>query len=415
MIKKIHYRNWKSIASADLYIDPLTILIGANASGKSNALDGLLFLQRVSAGVELQAALLGTTNLTGLRGGHEWAVRRGAHSFELTTVVDGEDDRTEYVYTIEVATVPRVQLVCESLRRVRYRPRTRKNPYEVALFRTEPVDGEAPSVTAKLYNEKAGTKRDFHRSSSILNQIENQALRKEILVGAAVVRGALESIYMLDPIPSNMRGYSAFSDVLQADGSNIAGVIAALPQEERDAFERQMTKYGSRLPERDIRRIYTEPVGLFNSDAMLYAEEQWSVGGEPTTIDARGMSDGTLRFLAILTALLTRPEGSLVLIEEVDNGLHPSRSSLLLSMLTEIGHERGVDVLVTTHNPALLNAAGTEMIPFVVIAHRDDLSGVSQLTLVEDIETLPKLLAHGELGDISAHGQFEEVLSRASE
>ncbi|MCF7994391.1 MAG: ATP-binding protein [Chromatiaceae bacterium] len=43
------------------------------------------------------------------------------------------------------------------------------------------------------------------------------------------------------------------------------------------------------------------------------------------------MSDGTLRYdVAIVTALLTREPGSLLVIEEVDNGLHPSRAHLLV-------------------------------------------------------------------------------------
>lgn len=49
------------------------------------------------------------------------------------------------------------------------------------------------------------------------------------------------------------------------------------------------------------------------------------------------MSDGTLRFIAILTALLTLPQWTQLVIDEIDNGLHPSRSDLLLRMLREIG------------------------------------------------------------------------------
>lgn len=128
-------------------------------------------------------------------------------------------------------------------------------------------------------------------------------------------------------------------------------------------------------------------------------------------MDARGMSDGTLRFLAILTALLTRPSGSQMVIEEVDNGLHPSRSDLLLRMLREIGEKRQVDILVTTHNPALLNELGPEMVPFVVVAHRDPETGESKLTLLEDINNLPKLMASGPLGKLTSEGLIEKSLS----
>jgi predicted ATPase len=144
---------------------------------------------------------------------------------------------------------------------------------------------------------------------------------------------------------------------------------------------------------------------------MLYCEEHWLDAGPPPTVDARGMSDGTLRFLAILTALLTRPRYSLLVIEEVDNGLHPSRAKLLLDMLKTVGAERGVDVLVTTHNPALLDAMGTQMVPFITVANRDPATGHSVLTLLEDIAQLPKLLAQGPIGRLSSQGLIEKSIA----
>ena len=60
--------NWKSFEKATFYIDPLTILIGANASGKSNLLDALLFLQRISSNINISQAINRDLNLPALRG-----------------------------------------------------------------------------------------------------------------------------------------------------------------------------------------------------------------------------------------------------------------------------------------------------------------------------------------------------------
>jgi len=157
--------------------------------------------------------------------------------------------------------------------------------------------------------------------------------------------------------------------------------------------------------------VWAEQVNRVSKDAILYCEEKWGEETEPMLMDSKGMSDGTLRFLAILTALLTRPEGSQIIIEEVDNGLHPSRAGLLLKMIRDIGTKRKIDVLVTTHNPALLNALGPEMVPFVVVAHRSPETGASKLTLLEDIDNLPKLLASGPLGKIVSTGEIEKSLA----
>ena len=43
MITKIRLQNWKSFKDSTIYIDSLGILIGTNASGKSNVLDAFAF------------------------------------------------------------------------------------------------------------------------------------------------------------------------------------------------------------------------------------------------------------------------------------------------------------------------------------------------------------------------------------
>ncbi|MHC5728464.1 MAG: AAA family ATPase, partial [Nostoc sp.] len=197
---------------------------------------------------------------------------------------------------------------------------------------------------------------------------------------------------------------------LESDASNIAGVLAALDGEQKAEVESALSAYIKDFPEGDIEKVFAEPVGRLKTDAMLYCHEEWK-SGDITEIDARTMSDGTLRLLAILTALLTRPEGSQLVIEEIDNGLHPSRAELLVRILREIGTERKIDILLTTHNPALLDALGPEIVPFVVVAHRDSETGESKLTLLEDIDNFSKLFASYSLGDMTTKGAIERSLS----
>ena len=415
MITELRLINWKSFDDATLFVDRVTVLIGTNASGKSNALDALLFLERITNGVSLTGALQGEQGLPALRGGLEWVCLGHGQGFSIEARINGEDARTEYVYRLScIVHDNRCDLASESLQRLKYRTAHRSanaNPYRIFLFQTDPCAEDAASITARLYNEKRGTPRPSLRTVSVLRQLSQQQTRKEIEVGILEVVKAFQGVFVLDPIPAHMRGYSPKSDVLAPDASNIAGVIAALPLRRKKRLEEQLTRYGKRLPELEIRRVYAEPVGKFETDAMLYCDEQWRDGDRVSSVDARGMSDGTLRFLAILTALQTRPQGSLLVVEEVDNGLHPSRVALLLEMLTSIGEERGVDVLVTTHNPALLDAAGPEMVPFITVAHRDRTTGHSRLTLLEDIEQLPKLLASGPVGTLTSAGRIEKALA----
>ena len=378
MITELRLENWKSFGEATLYIDPLSILIGTNASGKSNVLDALQFLQGVSSGTTVDSVL------NDLRGGKEWAAKKSNKTFFLGLTFRGSN---EFSYKYEIQCL------------------LYNSEYRISLERFSVL-----KAGVEVDTQSSIELRDTSFFSSMLDlSWFGQALTNCESSIDKVFEG-LSGIYFLNVNPSLMSNYSALSDHLKSDASNIAGVLAALSLERQKEIEDTLTQYASRLPERDIHRVYAEKVGKLGKDAMLYCDEKWGESGEIFTVDARAMSDGTLRFLAILTALLTLPEGSLLAIDEVDNGFHPSRAHLLLEALQTIGKQRNIDVLVTTHNPALLDALGTEFVPFVTVAHRDSITGESKLTLLEDIEQLPKLLAQGTVGKLSTQGLIEKSL-----
>ena len=98
----------------------------------------------------------------------------------------------------------------------------------------------------------------------------------------------------------------------------------------------------------------------------------------------------------------------------LSDSLEPDASNiagLLLDMLQTEGAQRRVDVLVTTHNPGLRDAMGPEMLPFITVVNRHRHSGCSTLTLLEDVEQLPKLLAQGPIGRLFSQGLIEQSLA----
>lgn len=421
MITELKLKNWKSFRDATLYIDPVTILIGTNASGKSNTLDALLFLQRVASGVGIYPSINGDVNLPPIRGGVEWVCCKPTREFSMVITLNTEDKDIEYRYVLSVlVNGVKAEVSGEELTLLKYGPRS-QTPREIRLYYTQPQESATPGIPSYFSTgtKGPGKRIDVSRSHIVLVQAESFSLRKEVQEGIKQVLSQLQKIFVFDPVPSHMRDYVPFSETLQPDGSNIAGVLAALDPLRKKEVEKTLTRYLKKLPERDIQRIWTEPVGKFKNDAMLYCQENWSsdidLFHEPHIVDARGMSDGTLRFLAIVTALLTRQPGSLLVIEEVDNGLHPSRAHILIEMLKSLGHDRGIDVIVTTHNPALLDAAGVSMVPFIIVVHRDSHTGNSLLTQLEDIGQLPKLMAGGTLGQLSTEGRIEAAVNQGME
>lgn len=411
MIKELQLKDWKSFESSVLYIDPLTVLIGTNASGKSNILDAFQLLFRLSWGKQIISSVNGDADLSPLRGGIDWISRVGTDEFEFTLLVgDNENEELDFKYSLRLkkSNGSKLELVYESLSSIL--ARKRRGEIIKKLFYTQEEVSQNPGISAYFSTDTKGRGKriDLSRSHTILSQIETITTRSEVKEAGIKVMNELRNIFILDPIPNHMRNYTKLSETLLSDGSNIAGILAALPEEKKEHLENDLTKFANLLPEKDIIKVWADTVGKLNTDAMLYCKEGFGEKGN-IEIDARGMSDGTLRFLAIITAILTVKKGSLLIIEEIDNGLHPSRARELVNMLHDLGKTNSVDILCTTHNPALMDALGPEMVPFIQFVYRDPLSGLSKIKLLDELQYLPKLMASGTLGDIMSRGELEEI------
>lgn len=382
MITRLELTNWKSFAQSTLHIDPLTFVIGVNASGKSNLIDAFSCLSKLAHGRPIGEVI------DSIRGGKDWLIREGQAKASLCVTVEHSSDTITYRVEFERAN-DHIEITGEEL----------KSGERPLFWSNGAPSVGAPTIDMRFHTGKKGPNRRFNlgRYVTVLAQIEALDVPKGTKEAAAIVIQNLRNIFILNPIPNNMRGYTALSVELKDDASNIAGVLAAL--ERKEAVERQLSAYLRYLPEHEIKRVWTETVGRFGSDAMLYCEEQW-MPGQSTIVDARGMSDGTLRFLAIVAALLTMRPGSLLIVEEIDNGLHPSRAKALVAMLKELSEQRQVDVLCTTHNPVLVDELGIDMLPFISYIKRDAATGGSHVELLEEKKSIAKLMAQRSVGGL---------------
>lgn len=120
-------------------------------------MDGISFLSRTANGKDFHSSLVGDPTTIGIRGGIEWAALKPNKQFTLSSLVYG-DAKTDYLYSITVTTLPQVELSSEVLTRIRYRGHNKSNPSKVNLFWTDSPNQDSPSITARLYNEKAGIK-----------------------------------------------------------------------------------------------------------------------------------------------------------------------------------------------------------------------------------------------------------------
>ena len=88
------------------------------------------------------------------------------------------------------------------------------------------------------------------------------------------------------------------------------------------------------------------------------------------SVSALSASDGTLRFLAILAALLGPEPASFYFIEELENGIHPTRLSLLVDLIESQTKRRGIQVVATSHSPLLLQFLSQESLEHASLVYR---------------------------------------------
>jgi predicted ATPase len=227
----------------------------------------------------------------------------------------------------------------------------------------------------------------------------------QLLSQAAPVSTALSSTFFLAPESRRMREYSFIQEKqLKRDGSALSSVLCHLTEEE--GKKARILEIIRSVPEQDISDItYLEtPRG----EVMVQLHETF--GGRAVPREAALLSDGTLRVLAMAAALFSVPEGSVIVVEEIDNGVHPSRAEKLLQDLQRVARERGLRVLLTTHNPALLDAIPPDAVPDIVACYRDPEEGDSRLIRLEDLESYPELVAQGPVGRLVTKGILDRYL-----
>ncbi len=394
MIIELRLQDWKSFSDAKLYIDPLTIIIGTNASGKSNLFDALKML----------GALVSPTDILDIakevRGGAEGIVRRGQESCTLTTVMDTDKSGEQLTYAITLALDKQrnVWIKGEKLT-------SSSSKKELTLFeRKETDENNSTLVSVSLYSEGKPRLLNFPAKSSILSQIEYVNCARKIKEATATVVGNFKKIRLSNPIPERMRDFTALSKTIADDASNLAGYLANLDEETQTKTYDAILKYLRPLPDKDIKSLRAEKVPLTDM-AMLFCTEEWQEGVAQEQ-SARGMSDGTLRFAGIIAMLVTAEDHSLVLLEELDQGVHPSRAKNMVAMLKEIGRQKHLDIICTTHNATFVDELGLRMIPFISYVKRNDANGCTDIRLLEENEKLARMMATKTVGDMMTNNDL---------
>ena len=223
---------------------------------------------------------------------------------------------------------------------------------------------------------------------------QNSERDRECLSYIEIVLNNLKKIFVLNPVPIEMRDYVRITDSeLKENCENISPVLFHLCEDKKK--KQELLRIISSLPENEIKDIGFITTQL--DDVIFGLKEKYIHAAE--LFDAKKLSDGTLRCIAIVAAMLTIPEGSTLVIEEIDNGIHPGRVRALINSLCELGAKRKIDIILTTHNPVLLNGYDKQQLLGVSVVYRENEKGTSKFVSLVDIERYSEIFARGGLGN----------------
>lgn len=412
-LHRVELTRFKSHRDQSLTLEPVTLLVGRNGSGKSNVLDALSLLALIADERDVGDLERGDQEVAGLRGGLSGAAPFGRGPVAVgchTTTTEGIDLSLQIRLDPDLSEISSENLIL-----------TRRNGNKIVLVDAERQSKAGGISDVRVYS--AGAPRTYHFLSSrlataqaVTKVLQDTKARQLVVRCCQELLGALKGVFLLDPVPAQMRDYARIGTAPERTGASLSAISYAL-RNDPASWERLLELVRG-LVETDVSQLTFSEGRLPDDrliDVMLAIVER--AGGQQFTVPARLMSDGTLRYLCIVASLLylrqpqSRPFApsiqTTLVIEEIENGLFPSQGARVLDLLRGEARSHEVTLLATTHSPALLDALKPEDHKGVVICERDN-DGFSLLTRLVDHPKYIELATAGGVGRALTQGTLNQ-------
>ena len=403
MITSLRLVNFKNFADETLRVGPFTVIVGANASGKSNIRDAFRFLHGIGRGYTLAEILGGKYGEGGQR---EWAGIRGAPNEIARLQKSYPDAPSSFMVHLELSLK---EQTVSYLIKVGFKP---NSGFRVLREKLKTESNTIYKTTD--HSDVRDPKRDQYHwvwqenppipgqpiggkfpSQPVLTQIFRDGLVGDVL-------DTLASMRFLELAPERMREPSVPGATTLGDsGQNLPSVLESICTD----FRRKtlLISWLQELTPMDVSdfEFPRDPSGRVH----LRIVEQ-----DGRSISAYSASDGTLRFLAMLAALLGPNPAGVYFFEEIDNGIHPNRLWLLLDLIERQTARGETQVITTTHSPDVLNFINDTTFELTSVVSRLEDTDDAIIRPLDSLPNAKKLRKSQGLGRLLAGGWMETAL-----
>lgn len=364
MITRLQVKNYRSLADISLELGPLTVLVGANGAGKSTVVDVLWFvLDGLRLGLDNAIA-----NRLGMDALRSWFASNAEADIEISLEIKSASFSAQYAFVLGNGSEDEFQLKAESC--------------------TIRASGQEMGFETK---EQEWVKR---LANIGVPAIQSTALLLPLVAGIPPYKALydfLTGMSFYNIFPEQLKEYQKLANPypLEADGQNLASLLRALKR--RNESHKLISAIKYLIPHIDDYQI--TPNGRLQMIQLRHGiNGPWFELGQE--------SDGTLRILAMLSALYQQPPRTLIALEEPELNIHPRIMAKLWEEITAASQQS--QILLTTHSPDLLDLCQSDQLR--IVENRNGLTLIGPLEEAQREIIEANLLAPGQL--LQAQGLY---------
>lgn len=378
MLRRLSLKGFKAYGEGVVPLRPFTVLIGPNGAGKTTIMEAIDVLGRL-----VTDSIKDLLDVKGWEYGDLPHLRAATSAFSITTEHTLGERTLAWTLALGARRRPGISSELVTVRV----PRNTSIPINCILLERHgrkmsrvDANGDKESITQTL-------------TSSWLSAIgpEDEKRFPHLVALATWARG-IRGYFFLDPIRLRSPSRGDGSE-LGVNGESLAPFLARLRERDREAFTRVQERVKKHYP----RLVELHPVRRGYGWTHLEVTERWN--GETARFNARQVSDGLLRLVAVAAMHELPSVPSVLLLDEIENGLHPHLLGGFVKMLQALVKSRAgaTQVILTTHSPITVNFC--ESADDVLLVTRER-GGHPRCRPLSETRGFEKLRNHFELGEL---------------
>ena len=364
MIKEIKITNFYGFQESTVVLQPDTnILIGINGSGKSNFLKAIKFLKEGVSGVGLQKHIL--ENLGGFDNIFFKGYLEGSKSISLEFILDAHQisqNRNGFRFTDDISY--KITLIRSLSTQNFYLIEKITNEKGFLYLDFNNGNGKLTEKTEGGLNNKTNLKNysDFNPRELVLRGISET--ENDRYFALTTIKKAIMNIVVYDYFDTTPKSLirkpmlPTSEERLSPDGTNLPQILNTIKINHKQEY-RKITESLSEVNP----NFSGFDFNLIGGNIELMLDEK----NLNSAVHVSNISDGTLRYLCLLTILFNPERGSLICIDEPEVGLHPD---MIFNISKAIKYaSESSQIIVSTHSENLLNYFEIEN---VLVFEKDD-------------------------------------------